>query len=76
MRVIYHDPKRLTPDKEHELGAEWAVVRPRLDADALTPSQRVASVEAAPTKAGGETIDASDDAVARIADLLAEAKVI
>jgi glyoxylate reductase len=23
MRVIYHDPKRLTPDREHELGAEW-----------------------------------------------------
>jgi len=24
MRVIYHDPRRLTPDKEHELGATWA----------------------------------------------------
>ena len=24
MPVIYHDPKRLTPDKEHELGATWA----------------------------------------------------
>jgi electron transfer flavoprotein alpha/beta subunit len=47
-----------------------------LDAAALTPTQRVATVEAAPTKAGGETIDAGDDAVARIADLLAEAKVI
>jgi electron transfer flavoprotein beta subunit len=47
-----------------------------LDAAALTPTQRVASVEAAPTKAGGETIDAGEDAVARIADLLAEAKVI
>jgi glyoxylate reductase len=23
MRVIYHDPKRLTPDKEHALGATW-----------------------------------------------------
>ena len=23
MPVIYHDPKRLTPDKEHELGATW-----------------------------------------------------
>ncbi len=23
MRIIYHDPKRLTPDKEHELGATW-----------------------------------------------------
>lgn len=23
MRVIYHDPKRLTPDKEHELNATW-----------------------------------------------------
>jgi len=23
MRVIYHDPRRLTPDKEHELGATW-----------------------------------------------------
>lgn len=24
MPVIYHDPKRLTPDKEHALGATWA----------------------------------------------------
>ena len=23
MRIIYHDPKRLTPDKEHELNATW-----------------------------------------------------
>lgn len=23
MPVIYHDPKRLTPDREHELGATW-----------------------------------------------------
>jgi glyoxylate reductase len=23
MPVIYHDPRRLTPDKEHELGATW-----------------------------------------------------
>ncbi len=23
MRVIYHDPRRLTPDKEHELNATW-----------------------------------------------------
>ena len=23
MKVIYHDPRRLTPDKEHELGATW-----------------------------------------------------
>ena len=24
MNIIYHDPRRLTPDKEHELGATWA----------------------------------------------------
>lgn len=24
MDVLYHDPRRLTPDKEHELGATWA----------------------------------------------------
>jgi electron transfer flavoprotein beta subunit len=47
-----------------------------LDVAGLAPSQRVVAVEAAPTKAAGEVIDAGDDAVTRIADLLAEAKVI
>lgn len=47
-----------------------------LDPQALVPTQSVASVEPAPEKAGGEVIAAGDDAVARIADLLAEARVI
>ena len=41
----------------------------------LAPTQTVASVTDAPTKAGGEIVS-GDEAVARIADLLAEAKVI
>jgi electron transfer flavoprotein beta subunit len=41
----------------------------------LTPTQTVASVAEAPTKAGGEIVS-GEDAVARIADLLAEEKVI
>jgi electron transfer flavoprotein beta subunit len=55
---------------------ELSVAGVGLDLAALTSSQRVVSVEAAPTKAGGETIEAGEDAVTRIADLLAEAKVI
>ncbi len=47
-----------------------------LDADAVSPTQSVASVTAAPPAAGGEVIGADDGAVARIADLLVEAKVI
>jgi electron transfer flavoprotein beta subunit len=46
-----------------------------LTADALAPTQRVVDVEEAAPKAGGEIVGA-DDAVARVADLLAEAKVI
>jgi electron transfer flavoprotein beta subunit len=41
----------------------------------LTPTQTVAAVTDAPAKAGGEIVT-GDDAVARIADLLADAKVI
>jgi electron transfer flavoprotein beta subunit len=41
----------------------------------LTPMQRVAAVEDAPAKAGGEVVT-GDEAVARIADLLTQAKVI
>jgi electron transfer flavoprotein beta subunit len=41
----------------------------------LTPGQSVAAVTDAPAKAGGEIVS-GEDAVARIADLLADAKVI
>jgi len=47
-----------------------------LSPEDLVSTQSVADVTDAPAKAGGEVIQAADDAVARIADLLAEAKVI
>jgi electron transfer flavoprotein beta subunit len=47
-----------------------------LSTDDIAPSQRVASVKAGPEKGSGEVIEAGDDAAARIADVLAEAKVI
>src|SRR5512132_790605 len=47
-----------------------------LSTDDVAPSQRVTSVKAAPEKGRGEVIEAGDDAAARIADILAEAKVI
>jgi len=47
-----------------------------LSASDVAPTQSVAAVEPAPEQAGGEIIEAGDDAIARIADLLAEAKVI
>ena len=47
-----------------------------LSADDITPSQSVSGTSAAPEKAAGEVIEAGDDAAVRIADLLAEAKVI
>ncbi|HEY7477417.1 MAG TPA: electron transfer flavoprotein subunit beta/FixA family protein [Actinomycetota bacterium] len=47
-----------------------------LSADDVAPTQAVVEVTDAPSTAGGEVIVAGDDAVARIADLLAEAKVI
>jgi electron transfer flavoprotein beta subunit len=46
-----------------------------LSPDEVAPTQRVVAVEDAPPKAGGEIVGA-DDAVARVADLLAAAKVI
>jgi electron transfer flavoprotein beta subunit len=55
--------ERLTAD---ELG---------LSPDQIAPSQRVAAVEDAPPKAGGEILEAAD-AIGKVADLLAEAKVI
>ena len=42
----------------------------------VAPMQSVVAIEAAPEKPGGEIVEAGDDAIARIADLLAEAKVI
>ena len=47
-----------------------------LSADDVAPGQRVVAVEPAPQKASGEVIQAGDDAAKRIADLLAEAKVL
>lgn len=41
----------------------------------VTPTQRVTAVEAAPPKPGGEILEGADG-VARVADLLADAKVI
>ncbi len=47
-----------------------------LGAADVAPSQSVVAVAAAPEKPGGEIVEAGEDAIARIADLLAEAKVI
>ncbi len=47
-----------------------------LGADDVAPAQRVVSVTAAPVKGAGEVIEGGDAAVVRIADFLAEAKVI
>ena len=47
-----------------------------LVASDVAPTQRVVSVEAAPEKGAGEVIPADGTAATRIADLLAEAKVI
>lgn len=47
-----------------------------LSAGDLAPNQRVLSVERAPEQGAGEVLDAGDDAVKRLADFLADAKVI
>jgi electron transfer flavoprotein beta subunit len=47
-----------------------------LDPAAVVSAQSVASVIDAPAKAGGEVVQAGDEAIARIADLLNEAGVI
>jgi electron transfer flavoprotein beta subunit len=47
-----------------------------LGVDGVEATQRVVSAERAPEKGAGEVLPADDDAVARVADLLAEAKVI
>jgi electron transfer flavoprotein beta subunit len=47
-----------------------------LSAHDVAPTQRVVAVEPAPEKAAGEIVQAGDDAAARIADLLADARVI
>jgi electron transfer flavoprotein beta subunit len=47
-----------------------------LSTEDTTATQTVAEVNDAPPKQGGETIEADDSTAARIADLLAEAKVI
>lgn len=55
---------------------QLSVVDLGLSVDEVAPSQRVASVQAAPEKRRGEVIEAGDEAAARIADVLADAKVI
>ncbi|MEP6476042.1 MAG: electron transfer flavoprotein subunit beta/FixA family protein [Actinomycetota bacterium] len=47
-----------------------------IDPARVAAAQSVAAVTDAPAKTGGETIDADPDGVARIADLLSQAKVI
>jgi electron transfer flavoprotein beta subunit len=47
-----------------------------LSADDLQPSQRVTAATPAPEKGPGEILQAGDDAYAKVADVLAEAKVI
>ena len=47
-----------------------------IPSDDVTPAQRVEAVTPAAEKGAGEVIQAGDDAAKRIADLLAEAKVI
>jgi electron transfer flavoprotein beta subunit len=55
---------------------QLSVVDLGLSPDDVAPSQRVASVKAAPEKGRGEVIEGGDEAAARIADILADAKVI
>jgi electron transfer flavoprotein beta subunit len=47
-----------------------------LSADDLQPSQRVTAATPAPEKGPGEILHAGDDAYAKVADVLADAKVI
>ena len=47
-----------------------------LDPASVAASQAVVAVEPAPAKAGGEIVGAGDDALARVIELLVEAKVI
>ena len=47
-----------------------------LSSDDVTATQTVAEVTDAPPKQGGETVEFDETTPARIADLLAEAKVI
>jgi electron transfer flavoprotein beta subunit len=47
-----------------------------LSADDVAPSQSVTAVSDAPTKAAGAVLQAGDEAIAKAAELLAEAKVI
>jgi electron transfer flavoprotein beta subunit len=47
-----------------------------LSAGDVAPTQRVVGIEPAPEKSAGEIVQGSDGGAARVADLLAEAKVI
>jgi electron transfer flavoprotein beta subunit len=47
-----------------------------LSADDVAPSQSVTAVSDAPTKAAGAVLQAGDEAIAKAAELLADAKVI
>jgi electron transfer flavoprotein beta subunit len=55
---------------------QLAVADLGLSAEHVTPSQQVASVQAAAEKGPGEVIEAGDEAAGRIADILSDAKVI
>jgi electron transfer flavoprotein beta subunit len=55
---------------------QLAVADLGLAAEDVAPSQRVVAVQAAAEKGPGEIIEAGDDAAARIAEILSEAKVI
>ena len=55
---------------------QLAVADLGIAAEDVAPSQRVVAVQAAAEKGPGEIIEAGDDAAARIAEILSEAKVI
>jgi electron transfer flavoprotein beta subunit len=55
---------------------QLAIADVGLSPDDVAPGQRVVAVQAAKEKGPGEVIQAGDQAAARIADVLAEAKVI
>jgi electron transfer flavoprotein beta subunit len=48
----------------------------RLGPDDIESTQKVSTVTSAPAKSGGEVVEAGEEAITRIADLLSEAKVI
>jgi electron transfer flavoprotein beta subunit len=61
---------------KHKPVEQLAVADVGLSPEDVAPSQRVVAVQAAAEKGSGEVIEAGDNAAARIAEILAEAKVI